>query len=349
MTSQPPPPSGGPGQPGPGQQPPSGQPPHEPPYGQHPQQPHWQQSPPPYGQQPPPYGQPPQPWGQQPPQQPYGQPQQPWGQQPPPGQQWGPPQQQPWGTPPQDPYGRPPYGPPGQPRRGTTSVDFSKVGLVERIIAGCALLFTLFMLLPWYGFDGEGLDGFDTSTNGFSDAVGGRGLFTFQIGYTTGPAVLAWLLLLATAVWVLLPAFTTVRVPVPRTVVTAGLTGLALLLFLITWIDQLALADGPDDDVGFSVVAFLALLSVLAAVVLAVLALLPDLRARKASGAAPADGNAPPQHGNQPYGRPGQQPAPQQQAPQPYQPQPYQQPPPPPPPAQPGTPPVDPGQPDRGA
>ena len=301
-------------------------------------------------------GQPPQPppggYGQQPPP--------PWGQQPPPGPQWGPPPQQPWGTPPQDPYGRPPYGPPGQPGRGTTSVDFSKVGLLERIIAGCALLFTLFMLLPWYGFDGAGLDGFDTSTNGFSDAVGGRGLFTFQIGYTTGPAVLAWLLLLATAVWVLLPAFTTVRVPVPRTVVTAGLTGLALLLFLITWIDQLALADGPDDDVGFSVVAFLALLSVLAAVVLAVLALLPDLRARKASGAAPDDGNGPPQHGNQPYGRPAQQPyqpqpyqsQPYQSQPyqsQPYQPQPYQQaPPPPPPPARPDTPPpADPGGPDR--
>ncbi len=301
----------------------TGQPPQPPPGGQQP--------PPPWGQQPPqPYGQQPQqqPWGQQP-QQPYGQPQQPpppWGQQPPPGQQWGPQPQQPWGTPPQDPYGRPPYGPPGGPGRGTTSVDFSKVGLNEWIIAGCALLFTLFMVLPWYGFDGGGLDGFDTSTNGFSDAVGGRGLFTFEIGYATGPAVLAWLLLLATAVWVLLPAFSTVRLPVPRTVVTAGLTGLAMLLFLITWFDQLALADGPDDDVGFSVVAFLALLSVLAATVLAVLALLPELRARKA-------GPQPPQP--QPY------------QPQPYQPQPYQQPPPPPPPAQSGTPPVDPGRPDR--
>ncbi|SDE29487.1 hypothetical protein SAMN05660485_00478 [Blastococcus fimeti] len=311
----------------------TGQPPQPPPGG------YGQQPPPPWGQQPPqPYGQPQQPYGQQQPP--------PWGQQPPPGPQWGPPPQQPWGTPPQDPYGRPPYGPPGRPGRGTTSVDFSKVGLNEWIIAGCAVLFTLFMVLPWYGFDGEGLDGFDTSTNGFSDAVGGRGLFTFEIGYATGPAVLAWLLLLATAVWVLLPAFTTVRLPVPRTVVTAGLTGLALLLFLITWIDQLGLADGPDDDVGFSVVALLALLSVLAATVLAVLALLLELRARKAAGGAPAAGTAPPQHGQQPYGPPGQQ----QAAPQPYQPQPYQQPPPPPPPpARPGTPPpVDPGQPDRG-
>ncbi|MBN1093903.1 hypothetical protein JKP75_15885 [Blastococcus sp. TML/M2B] len=140
------------------------------------------------------------------------------------------------------------------------------------------MLFTLFMLLPWYGFEGEGLDGFDTTTNGFSDAVGGRGLFTFEIGYATGPAVLAWLLLLAAAVWVLLPAFTTVRVPVPHRVVTVGLTGLALLLFLITWIDALALADGPGDEVGFSVVAFLALLTAVAAVVLAVLALLRPQR-----------------------------------------------------------------------
>lgn len=212
-----------------------------------------------------PYGQQPPPWGQQPrhPQHPQQ-----------PGPQWGPPPQQPWGTPPQDPYGRPPYGAPGR----SSSADFSKVALLEWFVAGCAVLFTLFMLLPWYGFEGEGLDGFDTTTNGFSDAVGGRGLFTFEIGYATGPAVLAWLLLLAAAVWVLLPAFTTVRVPVPHRVVTVGLTGLALLLFLITWIDALALADGPGDEVGFSVVAFLALLTAVAAVVLAVLALLRPQR-----------------------------------------------------------------------
>ena len=327
MTSQPPqPPPGGYGQQGPGQQPPQ-------------QPPHGQQPPPPWGQQPPqPYGQPQQPWGQPP----YGQPQQPWGQ----------PQQPPWGQqPPQGGYAQPGYGAPGHSGGSRTAMDLAKVGLLDRLIAGSALLFTLFMVLPWYGFDDEGLEGFDASTNGFSDAVGGRGLFTFEIGYAAGPAILAWLLVLAAAVWVLLPAFTSVRVPVPRTFVTAGLTGLALVLFLITWIDQLGLADGPDDEAGFSVVAFLALLTVLAAAVLAVLRLLPDLRARtagggQAPGAHQVGEQAPQGHGQAPQGY-GQAPQGYGQAPQ----QPYQQPPPPyqqpyqaeqPPPTTPTTPPTPP-------
>lgn len=297
MTSQPPPPPGGPGQPGPGQ--------------------------PPHGQQP---------WGQQP-----AQPQQPWGQQPPP-------PQQPWGQqPPQGGYAQPGYGAPGGPGRAKTAVDFSKVGLFERLIAGSALLFTLFMVLPWYGFDEEGLgiEDVDSSTNGFSDTVGFGG-FTFDVGYATWPAILAWLLLLAAAVWVLLPAFRDVRLPVPRALVTAGLTGLAFLLFLITWIDQLGLNDGPDDDAGFSIVAFLALLTVLAATVLAVLRALPELRARKAAGGSAPGGHAPgvqqPGQPPQPYGQaPQQQPYQQQPPGQPGQPgTPPTTPPPPPPPAAPG-------------
>ena len=236
MTSQPPTPTGGPGQPEPGDQPS--------------------------------YGLPQQPWGQQP-----AQPQQPWGQ--PPAEP-----QQPWGRPPQGGHAPPGHGGPGSSR---TSVDFSKVGLLDRLIAGSALLFTLFMLLPWYGFDDDGFEDVDASTNGFSDAVG-FGDFTFAVGYATWPAVLAWLLLLAAAVWVLLPAVTTVRVPVPHGVVTAGLVGPAALLFLITWIDQLGLTEGPDEEAGFSVVAFLALLTVLAAAVLALLRVLPELRARGAAG-----------------------------------------------------------------
>jgi hypothetical protein len=186
---------------------------------------------------------------------------------------------------------------------------------------------TLFMLLPWYGFDDDGFEEVDASTNGFSDTVG-FGDFTFDIGYATWPAVLAWLLLLAAAVWVVLPAFTTVRAPVPRSVVTAGLTGLAALLFLITWIDQLGLTDGPDEEAGFSIVAFLALLTVVAGAVLAVLRALPDLRARKAGGRAPGapqPGGQPPQgYGHAPQQPPYQQPYPAEQPP------PGSQPPPPP-------------------
>lgn len=292
MTSQPPPP-GEWGQPGYGQQPP-------------PQQP--------YGQQPPPQ----QPYGEQPPpQQPYGQPwvvqpQQPYGQHP------GAPQPQPWG---QAPWGQPAAGGPPAPR--ATGLDMAKVPLRDRLIAVGALLFTLFMILPWYGFDDEGRGGIDSTTNGFSDAVGAFG-FSFEIGYATGPAVVAWLLLLLTAVWVLLPALTTLRLPVPRGLVTLGLTGLALLLTLITWIDALSLVDGPDGEAGFSIIAFLALLTAAAVFGLALRAVLPELRARRGSGAAgpgaagpgaPAAGGQPgPQ---QPYGQPqayGQPPAP----PQPY-------------------------------
>ncbi len=373
MTSQPPP--GDPGQPGPGQQPPQSQP-DEPqaPWGQQPGQPQqpWGGQPgqpqQPWGQQPGQAQPPQQPWGQQPPppgQQP-GQPQQPWGQQPPPG--WGQQPGQPgWGQQPPPPWGRPqqgygaPYGAPAARR----TVDFSKVGLFDRIIAGSAVLFTLFLLLPWYSFGEAGLGGFDNTTNGFSDAVGGRGLFTFEVGYTTGPSFLAWLLLVATAVWVLLPAFATVRVPVPHSVVTAGLTGLALVLFLITWIDALSLADGPDADAGFSVVAFLALLTVLAAFVLAMLTALPVLRGRKAAGGDAPSGHQQPGRQQSGYQQPGhQQPQPGQpqsgyQGQQPYgQQPPYAQPQQPPYPAQPshpqqppyggpGTPPADPGR-DRG-
>jgi hypothetical protein len=264
MTSQPPPPPGGPG--------------HEPPQQPQPQQPQ-------PGQQP---------WGQQPP----------------------PPPQQPWGQQPQQPWGQQPQGGPGQTARSRSSLDFSRVPLFDRLIAGSALLFTLFMLLPWYGLDDGGLEGVDASTNGFNDSVGFAG-FSVDIGYATWPAVLAWLLLVAAAAWALLPLFTTVRVPVPSTFVTAGLTGLALLLFLITWIDQLGLADGPGDEVGFSVIAFLALLTVIGAFVLALLRALPDLRARKATGGAqPAAG-----HG--PVG----QPQPPQQWQQPQQTQQWEQPP----------------------
>jgi hypothetical protein len=187
------------------------------------------------------------------------------------------------------------------------------------------------MLLPWHDFDDQGLD--DSSTNGFSDAVGIVS-FSVDIGYATWPAVLALVLLLAAAAWVLLPAFTTVRVPVPHGVVTAGLTGLAALLFLLTWIDQLGLADGPDDEAGFSIVAFLALLTVLGAFVLAVLSL---LRARRATGGRPDTEGA--GHQQQPPTSEHQQPYGQQQ---PYQPPPV-------PPSQPygqqGPPPAAPGPP----
>ena len=154
-------------------------------------------------------------------------------------------------------------------------------------------------------------------------------------------AVLAWLLLLAAAVWVLLPAFRTVHVPVPRSAVTAGLTGLAALLFLITWIDQLDLTDGPDDEAGFSIVAFLALLTVLGAFVLAVLSL---LRARTATGGRPDAGGT----GHQQHAQPQPPPPGEHQQPPYGQQQPYQ--PPPVPPSQPygqqGPPPAAPGRPD---
>jgi hypothetical protein len=316
MTSQPPPPPGGPGQPGPDQQPP-------------------------HGQQP--YGQPQQLWGQQ-----SAQPQQPWGQQPQPQQPWGhqPQPQQPWGQqPPQGGYGRPVHGPPQTPTgRPRASFDSGRVRMLDWILAAGALAYLIFALLPWLSDDG-------ISVNGFSDSVE-TPFGDFSVGYSSGLIILAWLALVAAAVWSFLPALgTSPTITMPRSYVTVGLTGLAFLFTLIVWIQVLGVDDAP-----FSVMALLTFLLSAALLAVAVLGLLPELGNRRLPGGLTDAARWANQEGPQ-FAGPGQQQS-QAGAPQPYAPpqagapQPYGQPgadtpqppppPPPPPPAPPQVPPTPP-------
>ena len=246
---------------------------------------------------------------------PYGQPQQPaYGQQPPAGQQYGQPQQPVYGQ-------QPTFA--GQGSRSGGGLSTIKV--LDWLIPAGAVLLTLFMILPWFGFDEE-TDGIDDSVNGFSSSVDVGGFGSFDIGYSTALSVIAWLLVLAAAVWAILPAFADLKLPFPRSLVTVGLCALALLLMLICWIQVLTIDEAP-----FSLIALLALLTVVAVTAAAVLTLLPELKARKAGGHG-GQGFGGGQHsgGGQHFGQP--------QAPQQYGQQQYGQP------QQPYSPPAQPGQ-----
>ena len=307
-SSQPPQQPGGSGQPGPGGQPEYGQQP--PPYGP----PQGQQSP--YGQSP--YGQPPQgqaPYGQSP----YGQPPQaspPYGQQGPYGQPSPYGQQPPYGQP--SPYGQqPPFGQPspyGQgPRPAGAGFDLGRLKVADYVVAAAALLYLVVALLPWVsidfdsGFDVPGFDVPDVTVSGFTFS----GLVTFS-----------FVLLLLAAVWALLPAFVPFDLGFPRSWVTVGLAGLALLLTLIAFIQTF--------EYGFSVFALIGLLLAAAAAAFAFLRLVPEMRttpalpgafngaAQWANQQAPDFGQSAPGQSTDPgrptapgqpgqYGQPGQQ------------------------------------------
>jgi hypothetical protein len=289
------------GQPPPGQSP-YGQPNYaQPSYGQPPY------GPPPYGQPyvgQPPYGQPP--YGQPSYGQPsYGQPS--YGQPPytqsgygpppygspgygPPG--YGPPHdgQQPYGQPsyPQQPYpGQPAYGPPpywvqgngqgwGQPGPGRSGgpggVDLHRLRVADYAVALAAVLTLLCMVLSW-----------DT------------GYFFDYNGFDVAPMTFGFVLVVFAAVWTVLASATSLRLQVPRAVVTVALTGLALLMTLIAWIRTFI--------EGFSVMAFLTVLVVAGATAFAVLGLLSELRSR--AGAGPSGPGPQPVPGWPPYGGTG--------------------------------------------
>jgi hypothetical protein len=254
-----------------------------------------QQPPPGYGQQPagpPPYGQPPQQPGYQ--------------------QQYG----QPYGQP-QPGYGQNPYAQPAG-SGGQIGFDVKRLKVADYAVAGGALVFLLFALLPWFSED-----------FGFGASVTVNG---FDLGSITT----AFVLLFLAGVWALVPAVTDVALPFPRSFVTVGLAGVALLLTLIGWIDAF---DLPS----FSFFALLTFLTAVAITVFAVLRLLPELKNRPglpgglagaaqwANQQAPAFGagqQAPQQYGQPPaqqqYGQP--QPPQQQygQQQQPYSPPPAQ-------------------------
>jgi hypothetical protein len=244
MTSQPPHPPGGYGQPGFGQQP--GQPGYgeQPGYGQQPAQPQ-------YGQQPG-YGAPSQPYGQQPP---YGQPG--YGQQPAYGQpvtgqpNYG--QQPPYGQPPygQQQYGQDPYGRPAG-TGGSVGFDPKKLTMADYVIAGATVLFLILSFFPWYQLE----DLFFGADLSFS-------------GWRSGQVKTAFFLFLLASVWTALPAVVTLRLGFPRSFVTVGLAGLGFLFALLGWLDSFGAG------LTFSIWALLGFLTAAAVLVFAVLSLLP--------------------------------------------------------------------------
>jgi hypothetical protein len=124
-------------------------------------------------------------------------------------------------------------------------------------VAAGTLAYLVLAVLPWIDLGYYFTDEYDV--NGFS---------------FSGLVTLAFVLLLAATAWALLPAFTDLRLGFPRSWVTLGLTGTALLLTLVAWIQTLSWE--------FSLVGLLALLVAAAVTAFAVLRLLPELRNRPA-------------------------------------------------------------------
>jgi len=154
-------------------------------------------------------------------------------------------------------YGAPSASTPSGPTstgKAATSFDPKSLSTPEWLVIGGAVLYLIALILPWVSVSASDVPGLGDSVNGFS-----QGLLVF-----------AWLLLLAAAVWLLLRSFgVNLQVSVSRALVALVLTGLALLLTLIKFID--VLSSGSDlealgVDVGTGIGAYLGLLAALTAV-----------------------------------------------------------------------------------
>ncbi|HEV7870966.1 MAG TPA: hypothetical protein VGO95_06885 [Modestobacter sp.] len=145
-------------------------------------------------------------------------------------------------------------------QRSRGGFDPGRLRLADCAVAAGTLLYLIFMIIPWYsidGFDlGEGYSFPGASVNGFDSGI----------------VVLAFVLLLSASAWALLPAFADVRVPFPRSFITAGLVAFAFLFTLIEWLSDL--------DIGFTLMGLLTLLTSVAVLAFAVLRLLPELGGR---------------------------------------------------------------------
>jgi hypothetical protein len=161
---------------------------------------------------------------------------------------------------PQQPYGQPPYAygqsPNGQqpgygPPLPSVSLDVKRLRPADAVVSGGTLVYLVLSLLPWVSFS--------------------RAVIGFSVnGWELGNLVpFAFFCLLLASVWAVLPAVTEVQAGFPRSYVTVGLSGLALLLTLIAWLRAFA--------VDFSVVGLLATLVAVAITVCAVLRLLPEI------------------------------------------------------------------------
>lgn len=168
--------------------------------------------------------------------------------------------------PPASDYGSaPPSAPP--PTTARPGFDLASATTFDRGIAGAAVLFLIAMVLPWASVS------FDTDIPGVEDAS--------QNGFGSGLLTLGWLLLVIAAAIALLPAFgANIKLPVPRPLAILSLTGVALLITLIGFIDALTapsevktvedLGVGVDYSAGIG--AYLGFLVAIGAVVIAYLA-----------------------------------------------------------------------------
>ena len=163
---------------------------------------------------------------------------------------------------------------PDRPGRsaGGSGGTLGRLTRTDGLIGLGAVLFAVLMVVPWFSsIEVRGVE-YDLarSANGFD----------------SGALVLALLLLVAAGVWAALPAVKDLPTSFPRGIVTVALAALAFLLTLVEWLDT--------TDLGFSVAAFLAFLTVCAVLVLTVLRLRTELRVRAASRRAPRAGQEAP-------------------------------------------------------
>ncbi|MCW2695829.1 MAG: conserved rane protein of unknown function [Modestobacter sp.] len=131
----------------------------------------------------------------------------------------------------------------------------------DLVVAGGALLYAVLGFLPWASVTYDVLGPISASGYGLSVLV-----------------PVAVVLLVAAAVWALLPVGRLPALAVPRSVVPAGLAALAFLLTLVTWL--------RSTDYGFEPVPLLALLVAGAVTWTAVRPVPAELRAHPSSPAA---------------------------------------------------------------
>ena len=159
--------------------------------------------------------------------------------------------------------GSPPDAAPGRSRR----VRPGALHLADVLVTAGTVLFLLLLLAPWFR-----RQGFDLGSGHRVEAASADGL-------DSGLLVTALVLLALASVWSLLPALTDVAPPFPRALVTTGLAAAAFLMTALEWLTTL--------DLGVSVPALLAVLTVAAVLAVSVRQLLPQARAWTAAERAP--------------------------------------------------------------
>ena len=156
-----------------------------------------------------------------------------------------------------DNTGQPPYAggpPPADDQVTSVSFNRSKIGAYDGGIVVAAIVFFIAMLLPW---------AHASTVLGFGEV--------HVSGFHYGILWFAFLLLILSAVWVLLPAFgVSLLATLPRPLITVVGVGLGALLAIIGFF--VVMSDVPDVtgiEAGLSFGAYLGLIAALAAAVCA--------------------------------------------------------------------------------